>query len=162
MDASAFDAGNFLQTTLTKKGSTQYIVPDEGWYNAMIQPQDLTDPRISTSDKGTFVIWGLMFTLDDSSGKIKEKTGFDENKVEHALFLDLNDQGELDLREGKNIPLNRVREALGQNTDAAWAPSMVASKSCQVHVRHRINQEDGSTRARVVAVAPPNTHAVAA
>ena len=66
------------------------------------------------------------------------------------MFLDMDENGDLELGKGKNVDLGRLREALGQNTGGNWSPSQLVGSSATIHVSNRLYE--GKTYADVERV----------
>lgn len=134
---SSFDPENFLNTEFTGVGSTEYVPCPEGEFNAMvksIKPRVLQDGR---------PILDVTYIITDST--VQEETGMAEPTVRQTHWLDITESGGLDFGRGKNVSLNRLRDALGQNTGAPWSPGMLVGGAVVVKVAHSIDKRDGKT-----------------
>jgi len=142
---STFDPTNFLNTEITEANATAYTPVAEGEYPgsiAELKPRVLSDGRPLLD-----VVW----IIDDETAR--EETGMAEPKVRQSLWLDLTDNGTLDMGKGKNVALGRLRDALGQNTSGQlWNPGMLIGGVAKVKVAHSIDKRDGVTiQANVVS-----------
>jgi hypothetical protein len=67
------------------------------------------------------------------------------------VWLDITPQGSLDMGRGKNVHLNRLREAFNQNRPGQpWNPMMLVGQAARVQTKHA--QGDKGTFVNVVAV----------
>ena len=132
-----FDTDSFLQGTVTGKGSTSLINIPEGEYFATI---DKIDARTVTTKNGDRVVLDLVWLIADEA--VKEVTKRARNAPRQTCWLDLTDSdSSLDMSEGQNIDLNRVREAVGQNHDGPWAPNDLLGQGAYISVVHRIDKD---------------------
>ena len=155
----AFDADKFLNQTVNVPMSTSNLQCPEGEYKAFI---DDGDRAITFRDGGKdrngnelspqcIVLFNI---LDD---RVKADLKRDKVLVPMNIWLDV--QGDnLDLSEGKNVGLGRLRKALDQN-DGAWNPNMMKGKGpLVVKVTQRSDKQDPTIKyAEVVRVAKLST-----
>ena len=132
---SAFDPEEFMNTQVKGAIDTTIIPVPEGEYLGQIVGQLKT----RTLEDGTVVMDVSWEILDD---KVKEITGLDRPICRQGVWLDLTDEGGLDLSKGKNRGIGLLREAVGQNTEKAWAPSMLMGQTATVRVEHSPNAND--------------------
>lgn len=130
-----FDADNFLSTTTEGEMSTDFVPIPEGEYSAFVKS---VAARNTSSDKGEFVILDVTWAIDDA--EVAQTVGIDNPSVRQSIFLDIADNGGLDLGKGKNIQLGRLREAVRQNDGGPWAPSMLEGQVAKVRVEHRLHE----------------------
>lgn len=131
-----FSVEDFLATTITDAGSTQATAVPTGEYVAIATKMSLRN--VDTKD-GARVILELSWDIQDQDGRVKTVTGRDKNFARQSLWLDLTDDGKLDMSKGQNIGLNRVREALGQNkAGVAWRPDQLLNCPAQVSVEDQV------------------------
>lgn len=147
-----FDADKFLNQTVNAPMSTSTIPVPEGEYKALV---DDGDKAISFREGGTdrngndlspqcVVLFNI---LDDN---LKVKLNRDKVLVPHNIWLDVKGD-DLDLSEGKNVGLGRLRKALGQN-DGAWNPQMMKGKGpVMVKVTQRSDKNDPTIKYSEVA-----------
>lgn len=123
----AFDADAFLQTTVTGPLSTTITLCPEGEYKAFVDDGDKAILFTSGEKNGkTWASCAVMFQIADE--KVKADLKRDKVLVPYKAFLDMNDAGTgLDLSEGRNVSLGRLRRALDQN-DGTWSPLMMKGK----------------------------------
>ena len=121
---SPFDMEAFMGQTVEAEGSTVLSPIPQGEYMAMIE--DVTPRAFARKDgKGHGMSLDIVFSLVDDDGKIREAIDGRDPKFNQAFFCDTDTSGRLDMSKGKNIQLNRLRAALGQNTASAWSPLML-------------------------------------
>lgn len=94
----------------SEAGSTSVPVCEPGEYPGVI---DKAEPKVITSKKDgrDFIILEITWKLQNPAFEAKFKR---QPTVRQSLFLDYNGNN-LDMSEGKNIPLNKLRAALGLN-----------------------------------------------
>lgn len=147
-----FDPANFLDATTTEAGSTTFTPVPEGEYTAVITG----DPEIrqwtgkkdpTKSGLAADVTW----SIDDPS--VKQLLERDTVTVKQGIMLDLTDAGGLDMAKGRNVQLNRLREAVGLNKPGEpFSFRMLSGKVAKIQVKHRVEGEQ--VYAEVKAVAP--------
>ena len=143
-----FDAEAFLSSTVQGPMSTTVTLCPEGEYRAFVDDGDKAidfntitgGPNSKTPGKEYYQCSVLFSIFDDA---IKAQLKREKVLVPMRIFLDMNDSGSaLDLSEGKNVSLGRLRKALGQN-DGAWSPLMMKGKGpVMVKVTHRSDPKD--------------------
>jgi hypothetical protein len=140
---SVFDPDNFMETVVTEAGSTSSTPIPAGEYEAMIKEiskarnvgKDEDDPRYIID-----VTWELI-NVEQS---ILDEVGRDSLTVRQAVWLDIT-QGRLDMGKGKNVGLNKIRDALNQNTSGKpWSPPDMQGVPARVVVSHRTDKNDPS------------------
>jgi hypothetical protein len=155
----AFDADKFLNQTVNAPMSTSTVPVPEGEYKAII---DDGDKAISFREGGTdrngndlspqcVVLFSI---LDDA---LKVKLNRDKVLVPHNIWLDVKGD-DLDLSEGKNVGLGRLRKALDMN-DGPWSPNMMKGKGpVVIKVTQRSDKNDPTIKyAEVARVAKLST-----
>ena len=126
---SNFNADAFLNTEIEGQGETEYTPMPEGEYQGVLK-----ELRSGTTEKGS-AFMEVFWIIDDQS--VRELLSNDEPTCRQTVWLDLNDDGSLAFGINKNIQLNRLREALGQNTGDAWKPNDMLGQVATVDVQHR-------------------------
>lgn len=140
-----FDEDAFMSNTSEGEMSTEYTPVPIGEYSAVVKK---VGTRSGSGEKGDWAVLDVTWVIDDES--IVKLTGMDEPTVRQSIFLDVTDSGGLDYGKGKNIHLGRLREALNQNTGAAWSPTMLVDNVATILVDHRLYE--GRTFADVKSV----------
>lgn len=141
-----FDNDTFLQTSVEGEMSTQSTPIPVNEYQAFVKG---VGSRSSEKDGKTYVMLDVTWQIDDASGEVEAATGREVSTCRQTIFLDMLENGALDLGKGRNVNLGRLREAVGQNT-GAWSPAMLEGSVARVRIEHRIN--DGNTYADVKSV----------
>lgn len=139
--SGAFDAANFLDDNSTQAGSTKIDPIPAGEYNAIITNLDQkVMPRKDGS--GNMVIFEFELTIQ--APEVAAKLGRTELKTTYAIFPDVKD-GKLDYSQGKNIKLNRLREAAGKNVPGqAFSPRMLVGTPIKVVTKLDPDKNDPS------------------
>ena len=128
-----FDPAAFLNTETTEEGSTEFVAVPDGEYPAHITE---VEPKIVGQNSDVTV---LDLLWDVQHPELADEVGRTSSKVRQRVFLDMNDMNQLDFGVGKNITLNRLRDALEQNiAGQPWSPSMLNGGSAIVKVEQRV------------------------
>ena len=140
----AFDAEKFLNQTVAEPMSTVTIPCPEGEYKAFV---DDGDRAVTFRDGGLDrngnelspqCIVQFAITGDQIPNQTLKR---DKVIVPMNIWLDVSGDG-LDLSEGKNVGLGRLRKALDQN-DGAWSPLMMKGKGpVMIKVTQRSDKND--------------------
>lgn len=125
-----FDPRTFLQTSIEGSTSTKRILVPEGVYTGIAQ--EVTEKSFRDVNEQTVV--DINFQIDDP--EVEKATHRSVNRVRLSVFLDLTPEGNIDNEEGLNIPLGRLREALGQNK-GTWNFGMLTGQAVLVEVVHK-------------------------
>lgn len=145
-----FDKNQFLGGTTTEAGSTEYtpIPENENGYAALVEKVDVRQEQVKGESA---TILDLTWNLQDNDGSIEAATGLKKNTIRQSFFLDLTPSNGLDMGKGKNVALNKVRDALGQNVPGQpWSPMMMVGKFAIVKVKHTMSDKgDGRIYANV-------------
>jgi len=108
---SAFDPAAFLNQTTTESGSTSIEPIPAGEYPALI---DKVEPRQVTTKNGPSIVVDVHLLLQDPA--TAAKIGREKLSVRMSFFPDLASNGGFDMAKGKNVQLNRLREACNLNS----------------------------------------------
>lgn len=132
MSDSTFDPQAFLSSSTDQEGSTKVSPFPEGDYVATIEKVDARSGVIGQGDRQgeQWVALEVTYKLQDLPGEnleeIAENIGRGDKLVRQSYFLDTTPEGGLDMGQGKNLRLNRLREAIGQNlAGVPWSPAMM-------------------------------------
>lgn len=144
-----FDAEAFLSSTVTAPMSTVHVLCPEGEYQAFVDDGDkaidfntiTSGPSSKTPGKEYFQV-AILFAIANEAVKAQLKR--EKVLVPMKIFLDMKeDNSGLDLSEGKNVGLGRLRKALNQNDGSAWSPlRMKGAGPVVVKVAHRPDPKD--------------------
>ena len=146
---STFNPEQFLSTEITELGETKYTPVPEGEWAAQVQKVDV---KAITSKKSGDEFTVLEITWNIPDERVKTSTGLDEPTVRQSIFLDLKANGALDFGRNKNVPLSRLREAVGQQREGRpWALSHLIGSQAIVLVKHRLD-DNGDPQADVSKV----------
>ena len=135
-----FNPENLKQYTTSSQGSTRVIVVPAKEYTGIIG--DDLNFRQSPGTKDPSKIYTFMdVSIIIDSAEAREVTKREKPSVRFSCGVDLTPDGlGFDMSEGKNVHLNRLRDAVGQNiAGQGWAPSMLVGKPLKVKVSHRPN-----------------------
>lgn len=158
MNDSTFNPEVFLNTTYDQPNATELKQIPEGEYTAISGPITAGSLRSYDIKRGQRAgergySLDIEWTLNDEDGRIKEIIGR-EPKVRQGIMLDIKKDGTLELGEGRNVNLGRLRKALKQNgTGQPWSFAMLGGQVARVKVKHRIDEATQKTYVEVVDVA---------
>lgn len=142
-----FDADKFMQTNITGPTSTAVLICPEGEFRAVVDDgeKSIVARTFPGKDgKADSHQVSVLFSILDDSAKAAVKR--DKCLVPYNIWLDVTSAGDLDVSEGKNVGLGRLRKALDQN-DGAWNPGMMKGKGpVMVKVSHRADPKDPSIK----------------
>lgn len=125
---SQFDPDSFMNTQIEGAIDTTIIPVPENDY--LGQVSKLTT---RTNTDGSVIMdihWEIL------NEEVKKITNMDAPICRQGVWLDIDDNGNLDMSQGKNRQLGLVREAVGQNTKKAWSPNMLLGTTATVKVVH--------------------------
>lgn len=150
--ASNFDPTAFLDAVqTTEAGSTVSIPVPVGEYTAVISG---VKARPWQSRDGTKSGLALDVTYDIDSPEVKQLLGRPKVTITQGIMLDMTEQGGLDFGKGRNITLNRLRDAVGLNqAGQPFSFRMLEGKVAKIAVSHTPNeQQPGAVYSNVSAV----------
>lgn len=124
-----FNAEAFLNQTIEEPMSTKSLVVPEGEYRAIVDDGDNAIQFKEFAGKDgkppSFQCVVLFQILDDS---VKAFMKREKVTAPMNIWLDMKEDGSgLDLSEGRNVNLGKLRAALGQNS-GSWSPLMMKGK----------------------------------
>lgn len=143
MSEQTFDTENFLDTQIEQNIDTSFEPIPEGDYPAkIIDGENAINIRSGVSAKGNaWCMMDVVWEIDDP--QLAEEIGRDPVRVRQSIFLDMTEQGGLDLGKGKNRQLGFLREAVGQNSEGQpWSPRMLQGQVALINVGHRPNNDN--------------------
>lgn len=150
----AFNADKFMQGVQAPMSTVRQVCP-EGEFRAFVDDGDKAIEFKSFPGKDgkpdshqCVVLWAITGDQQPNQFLKREKV-----LVPQTIWLDV-DGDQLDLSEGKNVGLGRLRRMFGQN-EGAWAPPMLKGKGpVMIKVGHRANPQSPEDKfAEVVRVA---------
>lgn len=158
MTTGPFDEAAFLSQTTDQEGSTRVTPVPAGTYLAMIQ-EVKARPWSSERTGKSGVSLDVTYDIIDDGGIIEQQIGRPP-RVSHGYFCDLiPGTHQFDFSTGKNVQINRVREAAGQNVAGqAWNPMQLKGAGpVQIVVKQEPSKDDPKDiYNRVVAVGRPS------
>lgn len=136
-----FNPDDFLNSTVTGVLATRRP-PMPEIEEATLLIKDL-NARMTGGDNPQPVL-DVTMVVDEQVAR--DVTGMTEPTVRYGCWLDLTPEGDLDMSEGKNIQLGRLREAVGQNQDGvAWQPSQLLGQVLRGKITQRPDKNDPET-----------------
>lgn len=132
---STFNPDTFLNAEVTGALDTVFLPVPAGEYQAAVEKV-----AYRQTDKGNHILDITWLLRDD---ELMNSLGRDKITVRQSVFMDVTEQGSLDLSKGKNIQLGKVRDALGQNDpEKPWRPSYLVGATAMVTVTQRPDPND--------------------
>jgi hypothetical protein len=144
-----FDPDTFMnQTVDAPKGDTVMQQCPEGEFRAMIDDFDSNAFRSGEAGEQAknpgkpYTIFSPGFVIEDAA--VAQMLGRDKVVVGHkGMFLDFAADGSLDFGKGKNVDLNRLRDAVGQNVAGPWSfANLKGAGPVMVKVVHEPDRKD--------------------
>lgn len=133
-----FDVDKLMNEDVSGSMSTAVKPIPEGTYTAVISEVKLREVK---TKNGVSLSLDVKLSLD--APELKEELKRDPT-VFQSFWLDLDDNGRLDLSEGRNVKLGRLREAVGQNTPGQpWNIRKLEGQVVKVQTTNSLS-EDGS------------------
>lgn len=148
---SNFDPTSFLDAPVNGASATAYIPHPPGDFPAIISKLAVrqVEDKQNIGQQRTLV--DVSYETDDANAR--EVTGLPKPVVRQTLFLDLTEDGKLDMSKGKNVSLGRLREALGLNDpEKPFAFSQLYGQPCIVRVVHNPSKDGKEVYANVDTV----------
>ena len=133
---SAFNPGQFMQTTVNEANSTEIVLVPEGDYTAVTAPINEDSFKSFDIKEGNragekFYRMDVKWNINDDGGQLRELLGRDPS-VTQGIGLDFTKEGALEMGKGRNVALGQLREALGQNVSGKpWSPIMLGGQVAQ-------------------------------
>ena len=145
---SAFDAESFLDVEVEGSNTTEYTpVPEMD--DALSLIKDVSAAQSSKDDK-VYTRLNVVYIIQEEEAQ--EATKLEEPTVRQTIFLDMTDDGRIDMSEGKNIQLGRLRAACGLN-EGAFSFRQLQGQNVRTRIKHRSGDE-GEIYAEVKGVKP--------
>jgi hypothetical protein len=139
MVESVFNADAFLNTEITGEMDTKVVpIPEGDWSSQVMK---VAFREVTQKDGVKRAIMDVTWEVLDE--EVKKSTKLEKPMARQSVFLDLNEQGGLDMGKGRNIQLGKLREAVGQNRSGkAWSPAMLTGQMAIVSIKQRIEGDD--------------------
>ena len=127
--AGVFDPTAFASMPVEGVGSTAVTPLPAGEYLALIGDKDTDVRPVPFQDQKTGesrLRLDVAFNILDDSGALRAQIDGRDPRHIQGIFCDLiPGTWQLDMGKGKNVTLNKLREAVGQNTGAPWVYTML-------------------------------------
>lgn len=159
---SVFDPNTFMGEVTTEVGETEYKPIPEGDYLASIGSDEKDVKPRPVKDGG--VAFDIFWYIEDAQLAAALNMGDRKPRAKQGFFIQLDSNGKLAWGTNENVPLMRVRHALGQDKKGqSWSPrKLFGSGPALVTIKHRHDDKDPSIiYAEVVAVAPASARKAA-
>src|SRR5262249_3688257 len=129
-------------------------------YIALIASDENAVKAVPFNDKATGeqrVRLDVTFDIIDDGGMVKAAIDGREPRIIQGYFLDIAG-GMLDMSKGKNVQLNRLSEAVGQNPGVAWTPPMLRGAGpVKLNIVIEQDKQDKEVyRNRIKSIGKPN------
>lgn len=138
---SMFDADNFISQTVEGENSTSRKPIPEHDATVVVEEVTIKSGAISKGERRGETWAGIQLKMIVDSDVAREATNMDEPRLFHMIFLDLTDDGLLDMSEGANVGLGKFRRAVGQNS-GEWSPSMLEGATCVASIGIKEDDRD--------------------
>lgn len=112
----SFDKEAFLATSIEGELETSYTpLPDDDYEGFIddIEVGEINDDPV------------LFLTIALTDQKAVEFMEREKPTIRETVFLDINENGGLEMGKNKNVKLGQYRAAAGQNTGKPWAPGQL-------------------------------------
>lgn len=139
-----FNPDDFKKGTTQEQGSTVIVPCPVGEWPARIDKVDFRQASGRKNPNEIYTFCDITYEVD--SAEVRQVCDREKVTVRQSMIVDLTEDGQgLDMGKGKNVSLNRVRDAVGQNVAGQpWSPGMLEGKICKVAVKHRADDNDSS------------------
>jgi hypothetical protein len=135
-----FDADSFLNSVVTGANSTKVVPCPIGEYPLVAEK--ISARQWQTAD-GTKTGVALDITWNVEDDQVKATVGRDVVAVRQGIMLDLAPDGSLDMGEGKNVGLGRLRQAIGLNDPSVeFAFNQIPGRMAKGKISHRPDNRD--------------------
>ena len=137
----SIDPDALLNQAHEDANSTRLIPFPEGEFQAVIQSVEAVTFTFKKGERAGQEGVRLVVEWEATDESVREIMKRDP-KIRQNIFLDL-DGGNLDMSEGRNITLGRLREAVGMNQEGqAFAMSSLEGQTAIIRVSHRMDEEN--------------------
>jgi hypothetical protein len=153
MIMSAFDPDQFMNTTVEGELDTKRPVAPAAQYNVQVFKITPKSGTIGKGDNAGKTWAAFLLTLEVMDEALKAELGQDKVFVSYQVFLDLDDNEQLDMRKGRNVALGKLRSACAQNDGSPWSPAMLLGQMLVADVTVGVNPKSGDEINNVRGVA---------
>lgn len=137
-----FNAEQFLNATTKSASSTVVKAVPPGEYVGQV-----SDLKVRVNKDGSCVM-DVLWEIPDAN--LQEELKRKKIITRQSVWLDLDAAGNLSEAEGTNVPLGKLRKALGQNNSGdEWSPNMMIGGVAKITVVEDINKETNDILDRV-------------
>lgn len=146
-----FNAEKFMAGVQGASATVTLVCP-EGEYRAFVDDGDKAIQfRDGDASKGLSPQCVVLMAITGDQGP-NQFLKREKVLVPYTIWLDLDESGEnLDMSEGKNVKLGKLRELFGQNS-GAWNPQMMKGKGpFMIKVTQRSDKQDPTVKYAEVA-----------
>jgi hypothetical protein len=131
--SSAFDPNLLLDATTTEAGSLVRIPIPAGQHLAVIE--EVAISKGTGKDNKEWARLDVKYNIDNPM--VKEALGRDKVTMQNGIMLDRKADGAMDYSKGKNVILNRLRDAVGLNEPGKpFSFRMLVGKPVNIVVSH--------------------------
>lgn len=134
---SAFDPNAFLTQEVEGSNSTKLIPIDDGEYNAQVKK--LTSRLLEIDGEPRIVVDVTWEILDE---EVKSKTKMDHPQCRQGIFLDMLPGGSIDMGEGKNVTLGKLRDAVGMNKKGRFSFAQLTGAMAKIRTKQSVDKKD--------------------
>lgn len=149
-----FDTDSFLNTTTEAALDTVVKQIEPGEYPAVIEKLDTATYDIKKGERAGQKGQRLIVTWHIQDPAVEADLGRKPTIMQN-IFLDLTEDGNgLDMSEGRNVGLGKLRDAVGQNQPGKkWSPSMLIGSMATVLISTRMVDDNEYAEVKRVASA---------
>ena len=132
---SAFDPKAFLDVQVMEQGSVVSVPIPIGEKLAVVEKVDTRAWQSKDGQKSGIAL-DVTWIIDDA--ETKKTLGRDKVTITQGIMIDLTESGTIDMGKGRNIVLNRTRDAVGLNeAGKPFSFRMLEGKVAKVVIGHR-------------------------
>lgn len=138
MSDSIFNPEALLDTTYEESPPDHYTPIDEGEYPLKIK--NINVRRQTTNDGRAFHVADVDFIVEDEG--VKAKLNMPEPSARMSIFLDLNEQGQLDMGTNKNVKVGALKKAVGLKEGRKWSFRHMIDCTCYGKIKQEADRND--------------------
>lgn len=149
---STFDTDAFLNMQVEGENSTSTVPIPVGEYQGLADAIGVKSWQSKDDPDKAGLMLNITWLIEDEG--VKSFLERDTVKIGQTVFLDLTENGTLDMGKGKNVQLGRLREALNLNQPGvAFSFNQLQGQMAKVSIDHGISETTGDPYHRVKGVA---------